>query len=190
VHGPASTLGGSFKAPTWPQLPTVQVLDTVVHVLGRDRAALWRRYRDRALSLWEQSGLLFVVHEDDPRAYPKLDLNDPDEDHRLTSAMVQPFLRLMSMPALYGGSIEAVATWYAQTDPAALAAFKMGRVFWANNADSRHFKIAHEIGHCLGLNHQPQAPAVRSVMWAGHDGNAPDDHDLESLRAYYELGGN
>lgn len=188
MHGPASYAGGSYKAPTWPHLPRVDVLDTIAPSLGKLRRRLWRGYRDAAFERWEASGLWFSVIEDWAGYYPDFDLSIPDEIERLSRPMVQPKLRLCKMPGLYGGSIEAIATWLPGTDPAALAAFKMGLKFWTAVIFRRKYLLVHEIGHCLGLNHRPQDESNRSVM-NGKVGGwlVPDMHDIESLRTYYGL---
>jgi len=186
MHGPRSTEGGSYKAPTWPDLPRIKVLDTIALGLGPLRRKLWRGLRDAALARWTQAGLTFKVLERLARDYPPFDVLIEDETERLSRPMVQPFLRLAQMSALYGGSIEAVATWLPGTDPASLVGIKMGLKFWTVDAFRRKFILTHEVGHALGLNHRPQNEINRSVM-NGKVGAylTPDDHDLQSLRDYY-----
>ena len=186
MHGPGSTSGGSYKVPTWPDLPRIEVLDTIALGLGPLRRKLWRGLRDAALARWAQVGFKFVVKEDHAYKYPPFDVSIEDETERLSRPMVQPFLRLVKMSALYGGSIEAVATWLPGTDPASLVGIKMGLKFWTVDAFRRKFLLTHEVGHALGLNHRPQNEINRSVM-NGKVGAylTPDDHDLQSLRDYY-----
>jgi hypothetical protein len=123
------------------------------------------------------------VKVDDPAKYPALDPYGGDDG--LLVAMVQPCLRLMSMRDRYGGTIPAVATWLPQTDPAAFAAFYMPD-FWAQGSFIRASLLTHEVGHCLGLNHRTESPALKTVMNdTEYNSVDPDAHDLDSLRGYY-----
>jgi len=199
MHGPASDLGGSFKAPTWPRLPRISVLDTVAPVLGPIRRTMWRLQRDAALDRWETSGLVFGVVEGDPDRYPKFDPDYTDEITHLTGLMVHPFLRLMAMPHFYGsvyseeteswiGGVQAAATWMPGGDPGSLMAVKLGKAFWLMNPYNRAYIMTHEIGHALGLNHRPQFEDNKSVMsGSGRISINPDAHDIDSLKTYYSL---
>lgn len=188
MHGPASYSGGSYKAPTWPRLPAIDVLDTIAPALGPAHLALWRIYRSNALGRWARSGLRFPVKEDDPARYPTFDLSIPDETARLQHPMVDGFLRLVRMPKLYGGSVEAVGTWLPATDPGAIVGIKLGLKFWSATIARRNYILTHEIGHCLGLNHNIGGRSVMGVTVSGYaTGSVPDAHDLDSLRAYYHL---
>jgi len=139
-----------------------------------------------ALDRWATVGLRFEVHEDEPEGYPILDPFGGDEG--LPVAMVQPFLRLMSIPDLYGGSIPAVATWFPETNPGALAAFYLPD-FWLHSDMVQAYRITHELGHCLGLNHHTNALSVMGVTPSGYWMGTvqPDAHDLGSLRTFYGL---
>lgn len=82
----------------------------------------------------------------------------------------------------------AVGTWLPETDPAALAAFYMAN-YWLHSNLVQAFRLTHELGHCLGLNHHLDAYSVMGITSTGYwMGTAqPDAHDLNSLRAYYGL---
>jgi len=186
MHGPASYAGGSYKAPTWPNLPVIGVLDTIVLGLGPVRRAIWRKLRDATLARWASAGLKFEVSEEPARYFLPFDISIEDETERLSRPMVQPYLRLAKMSALYGGTIEAVSTWLPGTDPASLVGIKMGLKFWTVDAFRRKYLLTHEIGHAIGLNHRPQFETNASVM-NGRVGAylTPDAHDIESLESYY-----
>lgn len=185
MHGPYPPPGDPIdKSPTWPNLPRITVLDTIATTLGPKRRDRWRRRRAAALDRWTASGLRFTVTEDEPEPYPVLD--PMGGDATLPVAMVSPFLRLMSIPSLYGGSIPAVATWFPETDPAALAAFYLAD-FWTHSKQIQAFRLTHEVGHCLGLNHRLNALSVMGITASGYWMGTvqPDTHDLDSLRLFY-----
>ena len=187
MHGPASYSGGSFKVPTWPDCPRIDVLDTVALHLRPRRAKKWRTLRAEALGKWAVAGLAFKVTEDLAAKYPVFDPNDL-RDAQLEEMMVSPYLRLMALSSYYGGSIPAIATWMPATDPAAFAAFYVGPTFWTNTSlfTKRH-RLTHEVGHCLGLNHRQESPPKATVMNDFEiNSTNPDPHDLDSLRTYYQ----
>lgn len=186
MHGPYSPPGTPiYKAPSWPALPEIVVLDTIAPTLRPKRLRQWATRRAAALDRWATAGLRFTIAEADPHEYPTLD--PMGGDAALPVAMVQPYLRLMSIPSLYGGSVPAVATWYPATDPAAFAAFYMAD-FWLQSQQVQAYRITHEIGHCLGLNHHRDAFSVMGVTATGYwMGTAkPDAHDIEALHNYYQ----
>jgi hypothetical protein len=162
------------------------VLDTVALELKPRRAKQWRGLRDGALGHWAAAGLMFTIVEDQAAEYPVFDPNDL-RDAQLEEMMVQPYLRLMRMSAPYAGSIPAIGTWMPATDPAAFAAFYLGASFWLTLARIRKYRVTHEIGHCLGLNHTTVGSSVMYVsptgFWSGN--TEPDVHDIDSMKAYY-----
>lgn len=187
MHGPYPPPGDPiYKSPTWPHLPKVPVLDTIATTLRPKRRRAWRNRRDASLARWEPAGLVFPIIEDDPSGYPVLDPNGGDQ--ALPVAMATPYLRLMSIATLYGGSVPAVATWWPETDPGALAAFYLAD-FWLHSPMIQGYRITHEVGHCLGLNHHLNAVSVMGVTTSGYWMGTldPDAHDLASLASFYGL---
>jgi hypothetical protein len=180
MHGPASYAGGSYKAPTWPHLPEVDVLDTVAPALGLVRRAIWRRQRGVMLGKWAACGLQFPITEDDPDKYPKLVSEFVGDAEHLAETMVPGFLRLMRLPTW---AEDACGDW---RNGGGLAAFTMGKVFWGYTPWTRAYLLTHETGHALGLNHRPQGNDNTSAMNGDRAVSIkPDAHDIESLRGYY-----
>jgi hypothetical protein len=173
---------------TWPDYPEIEVLDTVAPSLKPKRQAKWRALRTGAVYAWAEAGIVFNVTEDDPADYPVMNPGDTS-DAELERVIVQPYLRLLRMDALYGGSVIGVAAWMPDTDPGSFAGFYLGDAFWRNLSPAfKRLVVTHEIGHALGLTHRSDSKT--SVMYfsaLGYAGSSdvPDPHDLDSLEAYY-----
>jgi hypothetical protein len=186
MHGPGpSSRDPSYQTPTWPEYPWVRVLDTIAPTLRWVRRRRWRLMRREAYDRWAPVGILFTTIERHAADYPAL--NPFAGDAGLAIPMVPPFLRLMGMPAPYGGTIIAVAEtnqprW--STEPGAFAAFHMPSMKVLPN-DYQTNIITHEIGHCLGLDHRWQTEDARSVMKSSAFSH-PDAHDIASLVDYYK----
>ena len=184
MHGPGKNTGGSYYyAPTWPALPNVWVWDGVVNTLKPRKKEKWRAARDYALSAWMACGLILVVHEELDPHYMS---GTTDQD--FIDAIVPGFLTLARMPYGLGGptsTVPAAGGWWPEKDPGSIAGFNVNLSFWALLRWNQRYLLTHEIGHALGLKHSTQRTSP--VYYGGWTSIKPDTHDVDSLRAYYEL---
>jgi hypothetical protein len=187
MHGPGpGSIDSSYQTPTWYTYPVIPVLDTVARSMTFPKRLRWRQKRDEALDRWSLPlDITFEIVEDHPRYYPILDPFGGDAV--LGEPVEVPYLRLMTMSDRYGGSLTAVAETNSPRygdEPGAYAALHLPSM----KLYPREWQasiIAHEVGHCLGLDHRPQFEECSSVMQSVAE-PLPDAHDLESLRWYYD----
>jgi hypothetical protein len=187
MHGPpASYTGDLYKEPKLPTLPIIDVLDTVALEFSPRRARKWRELRDEALRMWSLiDSFTFVVKEDRASKYPAYDPTITNEYERLTAPMLPGVVRLMKTPRLLGKRVQAFAIW---ADPGPWAAFKLGKNFWYFSTPTRRkHLIRHELGHALfGLRDRYALPDPADRTGVMATDLEPDQHDIESLREYYE----
>jgi len=164
MHGPAP---GNYSAPHYPQ--PIQVVDSLAYTWGPLKRAIWRKIRDRAIALWEQSGVdLYVVE----------DLNPDDWNGDLSS---QYFPGTIHMLRGTKGETQWMdfASYNESSDSAIVVNTSTPRwwkdyVPWFKAASG---VVCHELGHGLGLAHG--GGGVMSGGWV------PNAHDLQSVRDYY-----
>lgn len=161
MHGPC---GPELHWCPYYDLP-IRLIDDVVATVSPLRRPKWRRKRDEGLAMWGPAFVLFDVEEGPGVAAA---------DESLYGFIVPNAIRLVrnklpigapryrgNFAMFTGGGGVACITPKAATHPI----YEWQRV------------IAHEVGHCLGLEH-----GGNGIMLGGL---VPNDHDLESVRRYY-----
>jgi hypothetical protein len=179
MHGPCNDGDGVQPLHWCPRFgPKIKLVDDVAKTIRPLHRLIWRTARGKALTLWEQAGISFVVEEGPGVIYKGFYSQDPADS--LDFLFIPETIRLIRCAKNTTGvySPEDFAAWVTDTD-ASIAVYGPHVEWW-----KRYYLpaavgvITHELGHCLGLSHRDDG----GVM-AGN--RKPDAHDLSSIRRYY-----
>jgi hypothetical protein len=168
-------------------VPTIIVEDGVAASLRRLKAKWWRRNRDAAFALWEQAGLAFDVLEVGPKTFTGIGEPDYTPGGGVSSEVVG-FIKpriitlvrsIYSPPAPKWWPMAWAMPWYSK---GSAAYFHLERLRASEAAGAAIYSwdrtICHEVGHCLGLEH-----GSNGIMSGGM---VPNQHEIDSVRAYYQ----
>jgi len=176
MHGP-----GTVYSPSFSTAPYIPVLDEVVATLPRSLRKTWRQARNQALRLWLPTGLHFELSVGPGATF--LGLGSPDWPAVSSEvAMYAVPDRITFVASTY--TPEAPKFWamaWAYCAKGSAAFFNVQRILDQTDPFySPARTICHEFGHALGLAH-----GGRGIMSGGA---VPNEHDLESVSAYYQDG--
>jgi hypothetical protein len=178
MHGP-----GTIYSPSYPDIPTIHVIDRVAASLKGWKRRKWRRQRDKGLALWEQTGLRLPVQEGLPALFTGIgEPNWPTTSSEGVAPVVPGTITLGRSVYTPPAPKYWQTAWASHWEGGSIAWFHLERLRASEKLGAEinawYRVVCHEVGHCLGLAH-----GGNGVM--GGPAMEPNGHDLDSVWGYY-----